>query len=103
MGKRTGVGVVVCLSIICGTAWAQEPLAPQGPEAYFKLDEPSGTTAVNSAVGGLNGTYSGAPTPNASVPAPPISYPDPQSVSFSGAGGQCVTVPSFGTFTTTTV
>ncbi len=97
MGMRTGVGVIVCLAIIAGTSWAQEPLAPQGPVGYWKLDETSGTTAVNSAVGGLNGNYSGGPTPNGSVPAPPISYPDPQSAALRGTGGQCVPVPNLRT------
>jgi hypothetical protein len=82
-------------------ARAQEPPAPQGPEAYWKFDETSGTTATDS-VTGLVGNYTGTPTQTASSPVPPITYPDPECLGFNGIN-QCVTIPSFGSFTNMSV
>ena len=101
-GSRTQEGVIFWALLLGGAeAAAQEPAAPQGPAAYYKLDETSGTTAVDSA-GGVNGTYTGTPTPSTNVNVPPISYPDLRSLSFNGSN-QCVTIPNFGSFSTMSV
>jgi hypothetical protein len=96
MGKWQ-IGVVFTLAA-ASAALAQEPAAPQGPEAYFKLDETTGTTATDSVSGTLVGNYTGTPTPTASSPVPPITYKDPECLSFNGSN-QCVTIPSFGNWT----
>jgi hypothetical protein len=103
MGKRSlAVFFFVVIAIRGATlATAQEPPAPQGPVAYWKLDETSGTTAVDS-VGGVIGNYTSTPGPSTSVPVPPITYPDPGSLGFDGTS-QCVTIPNFGSFGQTSI
>lgn len=86
---------------LCLAPRVQEPSAPVGPTAYYRLDEASGTMATDSA-GGNNGTYLAAPAPSTTVNAPPITYADPRSYSFNGTT-QAVTAPNFGSFTNFTV
>lgn len=90
---------VLCSGLAAGPV--QEPPAPTGPAAYYRLDETSGTSAADSA-GGNTGTYVSTPTPSTTVNAPPISYPDPRSLGFNGTN-QAVTVANFGAFTSFTV
>src|SRR6185369_17673000 len=56
------------------------------PAAYWRLDEPSGTTAVD-VIGAANGTYVGSPALSA-----PGAVALDDAVTFSGASGQRVNV-----------
>jgi hypothetical protein len=58
---------------------------------YWKFDEASGTTAIDSSGNGFNGTYTGvtgAPTPSALLP--PVTFPDPSSRQFVTAKQEAV-------------
>jgi hypothetical protein len=83
----------------------QEPAAPTGPIAYWKLDETSGTSAANAVGGAPAGTYLNGPTPSTTVA--PLSFNTdpgvtPRSLQFNGTN-QGLQVPNFGTFTQFTV
>jgi hypothetical protein len=83
----------------------QEPAAPTGPVAYWKLDETSGTSAANAVAGAPAGTYQNGPTPSTTVA--PLSFnTDPgvtaRSLQFNGSN-QGLQIANFGTFTQFTV
>ena len=70
-------------------------LALPAPALYWKLDEASGTLAIDASGNALNGTYigtSGTPAPSAMVPA--LSFPDPSSRAFLRANRHAVTLAS---------
>jgi hypothetical protein len=62
-----------------------------GLQAYWALDEASGSTASDSSGHGDTGTYVNSPTPTTDHPSV-ISYPDAESLSFNAASGQYVTM-----------
>lgn len=79
----------------------QEPAAPTGPVAYYKLDEPNTAGVAVDTMGGSSGTYVGPPTVSTGVP-PAITYVNPNCLDLNGTG-QCVRVDSFGSFDKFTV
>jgi hypothetical protein len=75
------------------------PTCRVGLVLYWKLDEASGSLALDSSPNGFNGSYSGvidmsdaalvAPTPSSMVP-PKVTFSDPFSRAFDGTGQQGV-------------
>jgi hypothetical protein len=92
--------ILIMSAALATGAW-QEPGAPQGPTAYYKLDEASTAGVAVENSGGLAGAYVGPPSPVNTV-STAITYTNPFCLSFSGAG-QAVQIPSFGNFTTMTI
>ncbi len=67
------------------------PTCSIGLALYWKFDEPSGTTALDSSGNNFNGLYTGITgTPTASTLVPPVGFPDPFSRAFSLANQQAV-------------
>ncbi|MBI3856740.1 MAG: hypothetical protein HY293_13715 [Planctomycetes bacterium] len=93
--------LLILTAALCAGAF-QEPAAPQGPAAYYKLDEANTAgTAADSVAGGVAGAYVGPPTVSTAVNTV-NTYPNPRCLSFSGSG-QCVNIGNFGSFTNFTV
>jgi hypothetical protein len=104
MGRRLGASILFAIAgstALVQAAWAQEPLAPQGPVSYWKFDEASGSTAGNAVTGAPSGSYQGGVSISSNVP-PAITYPDLHSLSFNGTDA-VLNVPNFGTFTAMSV
>jgi MYXO-CTERM domain-containing protein len=78
-GGRLGMGRALAIAVLLSLQ-----AAPAGPAMYWKLDEASGATATpaDDAVGANDGTHAGIPTP--STDRPPLTFTNPQSLSFDG-------------------
>jgi len=95
-----------CAGNACGTSCAGPAQCRSGfactgtscvalpaPALYWKLDEASGTAAMDASGNNLNGTYtgaSGAPAPSAMVPV--VTFADPSSRAFLRANRHIVTL-----------
>lgn len=93
-------GSTTCLSSCTANAQCQSGFECQGGRCqspdlalYWKLDEDSGITAVDSSGFGRNGTYLGAiglPAPSSAVP--PVSFSNARSRAFVRANQQAISL-----------
>lgn len=81
------------LSICLGICFSNQSVKAAGDLfAYWKFDETSGTTAVDSSGTGNDGTLLGGVTPSTDVPAI-ACFIDPGSFQFDGNTGSYVNIP----------
>jgi hypothetical protein len=105
MGQSRSCGVYLCSGTTCGTSCTSSTQCQAGnycsgnacvpfgvgPKLYWKFDEPSGLTAMDSSGNAFNGLYTGAannPLPSAMVP--PVRFPDPASRAFVASSRHAV-------------
>lgn len=65
-------------------------VSASGPKLFFKLDEPSGSTAFDSGSLGINGTYSGSPT----LAQSPLAVGSSAAARFASGDSAYVSVPT---------
>lgn len=96
MGKvliRTAVSFLALAGLALGAAFFQA--APSGLAGYWKLDETTGTTSVDSSDNAFNGTFGASPTAPVINPTPglTLNVPNPACLTFDGTDDR-VTVPN---------
>jgi hypothetical protein len=77
-------------------SYSSNVLATSGLVSYWRLDEPSGTSAADSK-GTNTGTYNGSPSLNQASLL--VGDPADASVKFDGGGTQSVSIPTLSIFT----
>jgi hypothetical protein len=91
MGGRFLVGLM--LSLVAAEAWAgpySSAVLADSPFAYWRLDETSGSVAVDASGNGRNGAYVGTPALDQSGP---LAEAANNAVRFTASSSQYVTVP----------
>ncbi len=91
--RALGAGEVAAL------AGGGQPIASAPtPVGHWRFDETAGTVAADSSGSGHNGNHVNGPTPSATVPVPPLTFPDPRSLAFDGVDDYVVvpTAPGLG-------
>jgi hypothetical protein len=104
-GSNRDCGTYLCSGTSCGSSCTSSSQCKTGhycsgntcvpfgaaPTLYWKLDESSGTAALDASGNGFNGTYTGSSgTPTASSMVPPVRFPDPASRAFVASNRHAV-------------